>query len=170
MVNSSIGLRGYIGEEIVFEWLSQQGKKVVRQVRPKGFPARGGPYLDFGVILENRLAEVYEVKTQDYALEKEAINKSLRYIWETAGVRTFLDQKGAEYPCENPDARIVLLVKPQKDLAIELERYDRVVYFDKIFRELDEEGEERVKRIIERANSEFRDAIGVLRHLARRKR
>ncbi len=49
MPERQIGLRGYVGEEIVWQWLQMKYPKdryqLARQIRPAEIPAAGGPFL-----------------------------------------------------------------------------------------------------------------------------
>ena len=90
MAEMDVGLRGFIGELVVQYWLEKKYNKgftIVRQIMPEEVDKKGGGYLDFGVINNKQeVVGVYEVKTQDYILDKGfKINKSLRYIWDNQG-------------------------------------------------------------------------------------
>ena len=83
MPKREIGIRGYVGELIVEQWLRcnfkpNKGYKIVNQIRPKDINARGGPYLDFGVIRKGKVCGIYEVKTQNYPLE--SVNNALEHV------------------------------------------------------------------------------------------
>jgi hypothetical protein len=75
------GIKGYVGELVLGEWLKNKfGKDNIRsQVRSINVRAAGGPYLDFCVIEGNNVTEVYEIKTQEY--DYPPINSSLKYLW-----------------------------------------------------------------------------------------
>lgn len=89
MAERYIGIKGYVGELLVESWLKNifknQKYKVKSQVRPANIDAKGGPYLDFGVVdnESNEVIFICEVKTQDYVLDGKyaKINKSLLYLW-----------------------------------------------------------------------------------------
>lgn len=78
------GIKGYVGEILVREWLkkknSAQKYHVRSEIIPNNVDQRGGPYLDLCVIKNNQIIRVFEVKTQDYTLDD--INKSLKYLWK----------------------------------------------------------------------------------------
>ncbi|NOR46622.1 MAG: hypothetical protein GQ533_01035 [Methanosarcinaceae archaeon] len=66
MPKSEVGLRGYIGEAIVKQWLNIKHPecRIVSQIMPTEVDGKGGPYLDFGVVRDDDVViEVYEVKT-----------------------------------------------------------------------------------------------------------
>jgi hypothetical protein len=123
MPKSEIGLRGYIGEAIVNQWLNRkypisERYEVISQIIPDGVPKKGGPYLDFGVIKDNIVKEVYEVKTQDYIFDKTFnINISLEHIWKNKDkIFEFKDQNGKEFKCDgNLKGYLILLAPPNKD-------------------------------------------------------
>jgi hypothetical protein len=135
MPKREIGIRGYVGELIVEQWLrskfpSNQGYEIVNQIRPKGVAAKGGPYLDFGVIHRGIVHEIYEVKTQDYNLNK--INEALKHVWgNPIGPYLIQDKKAELMGTGGTRARLVLLVKPQKSLTEEI-AVDNIVYFKTI--------------------------------------
>jgi len=109
------GLRGYIGERIVEQWLKMkypdcsiksQIAAVTQDDREKS-DNQGGKYLDFGVIKGNEVIGVYEVKTQDYIFDKSfKLNDQLEKIWENQNEITefyVLEEKnGANKQSEKP--------------------------------------------------------------------
>jgi len=136
MVKENIGLRGYIGEKIVEIWLKKifPKYKVIRQVIPEGVDKRGGPYLDFAVVKDKKIIKIYEVKTQEYPLNK--INKALCYIWESGSkIMKFKTQDNKEYIAENFEAYIILLQKSDRNLWNKYK--DKIIFFKKIFNNLD---------------------------------
>jgi hypothetical protein len=84
MAERIAGIKGYIGELIVREWLKHRydlpNYSIKTQIRPKNVDPEGGPYLDLCVLKGDEIIEVYEIKTQDYRILQ--INKSLSYLWK----------------------------------------------------------------------------------------
>ena len=146
MALRSFGLRGYIGELLVEYWLkhvyylNQPGIDVISQVRPARVDPRGGPYLDIGVLQNGKVLSVYEVKTQDYALDKHFnINKSLRHLWDNPdNNETILSQSRLEYS-KHPDfkAYLVLLVPPNADGQSTLKKnVSNILYFSDVISQI----------------------------------
>lgn len=164
MVRHNIGLRGYIGEEITKLWLGQKyGKEnIVRQVIPGDFPKRGGPYLDFGVLQKGDISRVYEVKTQDWKLKEDGINKPLKYIWKNLGKIEYFSSQGRQrYQADkNVEGFLVLLRAPKGELAEKLE--GKFVLFEQVFREISPKDASRIISDVAR-----RDAFDEFHELAR---
>jgi len=83
MPERTAGIKGYVGELIVKEWLKHKYRDsnatIEEQVLPDNVDNRGGPYLDLCVLKNDKIVEIYEVKTQNYEIRD--INKSLWYLW-----------------------------------------------------------------------------------------
>ena len=144
MVSKGIGIRGYLGEEIVRIWLEKvkyPGCKVISQIMPTGIPKNGGPYLDFAVVKDDKLLAVYEVKTQDYP--ELSVNKAVNYFWKKQGEAIpCISQNGEEYETmAKTKTFLVLLVAPSKvyfkDKKIEPPS-ESIIFFDQILKKLDE--------------------------------
>ncbi len=123
MPGRAIGLRGYLGELIFQQWLEKkyprvEGFEIIKEIIPEGIPKKGGGYLDFGVIKENKIIQVYEVKTQDYIFGKDSgINGALEYIWKNKQKElSFVDNQNHLY-CTSKgfEAFLVLLVPPNEE-------------------------------------------------------
>ena len=146
MPRSHMALMGYVGEAIVEYWLRwkypvKDGFKIVSQIRPKAVPASGGPYLDFGVCRDGHIQYVYEVKGQDFIIDRSfAINRSLVYIWTANNdLGNFLSQDGDSFAAEDGlRALLVLLAPPNKDgmKKIGRENLKNVILFADIWEEL----------------------------------
>lgn len=81
-------LNGYVGESIVDFWLRKRfpGHELAREVLPIGIPPVGGPTIDFGVLMNDVVEAVYEVKTQDYTFDgKSDPGKGLSFAWSQMG-------------------------------------------------------------------------------------
>jgi hypothetical protein len=141
MVKRSIGLRGYIGEAIVEQWLTyrypdSEDYSIKKQIMPKGVEKCGGPYLDFGILKSGKVEKVYEVKTQDYRVT--TLNKSLKYIWDNEGeITAFEVQYEGEYPASpNVEAFLISLKEPDfGKIGISPEFKNNVISFEEIFGE-----------------------------------
>lgn len=140
MAKRTIDLRGYIGEAIVRQWLhyrypEAEGYEIKYQILPSGIDRSGGPYLDFGILKDGLLEYVYEVKTQDYKLDK--LNKALKYIWENQGdLSTFEVQNDPKkYPVSpNFEAILILLVQPNFNKLEIFRTFGHYIrYFNMIF-------------------------------------
>ena len=86
------------------------------------------------------MLSVYEVKTQDYALDKHFnINKSLRHLWDNPDKNeTILSQSGQEYS-KHPDfkAYLVLLVPPNADGQSTLRKnISNILYFSDVISQI----------------------------------
>lgn len=138
MPRREIGLRGYLGEAIVEQWLNIKCPSctIESQIIPKGVDKKGGPYLDFGVIKDNNVKEVYEVKTQDYILRKDFhINKSLIYIWNNKNIEFNVQaNKKCFYGSDDLKAYLILLVPPNDNWLNQNQKYLKYVkLFSEIF-------------------------------------
>ena len=91
MPTRETGIKGYVGEQVVKQWLNKTVCKskeynIVSQVKPVRIDNAGGPYLDFAVIKNRTVIGIYEVKTQEYICGKDfQVNKALSYIWKNIG-------------------------------------------------------------------------------------
>jgi len=147
MALRSIGLRGYIGELLVEYWLkevryaNQPGTETVLQVRPAEIDPKGGPYIDIGVAQNGKMLSVYEIKTQDYALDEHFnVNKALWHLWENPRTNeTMISQNKQEYPKHTDfKAYLVLLVPPTQGGRSRLKDYiTNVIFFSEIISETD---------------------------------
>lgn len=173
------GLKGYLGEWIVETWLKfvqYPGHQIWAQVRPHNLDAHGGPYLDFGVADENAIANVYEVKTQDYRLDDKAggskLNKALKYVWDLidgqngqrfrAGQDLLVVQDGPTLPTSPQfNAWLVLMVPPTDTvIATYAAQRDRILYLRDLLRELQQHlGDDRLS---EMAKQRFAEDLPVV--------
>ncbi|MHA1343698.1 MAG: hypothetical protein ACTSQG_06910 [Promethearchaeota archaeon] len=161
MTKRSIGLRGYLGEQIVKQWLKNikypesKGYKIIEQVIPAGFPKKGGAYLDFCIIKNDSVKAVYEVKTQDYIAGKNfPFNNALLYLWENREkIELFeIQDKTEVFKC-SPDfkAYLVLLVPPnEKGMEIIKDKNLKyVLLFEEIFKEIEKRNLDLKKEILQ---------------------
>ena len=141
MPNREIGIKGYVGERLVEQWLRHQyppwnNCEIVSQIRPVGCPAKGGPYLDFGVVRNGLVEKIYEVKMQDYIFVGP-LNRALKYIWDRRGKRLqYVTQAGKSYKSAIcMEAWLCLLVAPNSYgiQAIGRRNLKRVVLFHEIW-------------------------------------
>lgn len=134
---------GYVGEAVVGQWLRhkyprEEGYAVVSQVRPVGVPAKGGPYLDFGVVKGGELIVLYEVKSQDYIIDKSfKLNLSLLHVWSHRGeALEFVSQDGLGFQgLPDTEAYVVLLVGPNEGAIANIgnENLSNIVLFSEIW-------------------------------------
>lgn len=119
MPRREIGLMGYVGEAVVAYWLRRHFPsrefEISGQVRPAAVPAKGGPYLDFGVLRNGAVEAVFEVKSQDYIFNG-GVNRSLRFLWKHRGEMVeFVFQDGHRAVGHGrTEAYLVLLVPPNE--------------------------------------------------------
>jgi hypothetical protein len=104
----------------------------------------GGGHLDFGVIKDNIIFAVYEVKSQNYILGRDfVLNPALRAIWDhKRDIRSFVTRGGKEFPCSPMlEAYLVLLVGPNQDGIKEIGRQNlnHVLLFSDFLGEIDEQ-------------------------------
>jgi hypothetical protein len=103
MPKAFYGLMGYLGERVVRQWLETKYQApeytIVEQVMSEGIERKGGGYLDFGVVDEREIRYVYEVKCQDYIMDKSfRLNPAMEYLWtRDHGPLTFVTQSGQHY-------------------------------------------------------------------------
>ncbi len=145
MPQRQIGIRGYVGEAVVKEWLDKKypnskGYKIVSQIMPEDMPRKGGEYLDFAVIKENIVNSIYEVKTQDCILDKTfPINKALLFMWENKGKNLkLITQNGEKYNSDiDTQSYLIILVPPNNDgnNNIGKNNLKNIILFNEIFRE-----------------------------------
>jgi len=137
MAQRTIGLRGYLGELIVQQWLKKKypesdGYKIIKEIIPQEYPKKGGGYLDFGIIIEKEVLRIYEVKTQDYIFDG-GINGALKYIWENKKRKLlFIDnQNNLSDSSKDFEAFLILLVPPNEKgiKEIKVENLKNVLLF-----------------------------------------
>lgn len=138
---------GYIGEAIVEYWLKNveypdPAYSIVYQIKPIDYDARGGPYLDFGVIKNGRVHAIYEVKSQDYIPDKSfVLNPALKAIWDHKNdFAGFVNQDGREFKSTSDlEAYLVLLVCPNMDGVKRIGRQNlkQVILFSEVFEDLE---------------------------------
>jgi hypothetical protein len=174
MPKRAIGLRGYVGELIVEQWLCKKhhGCKIVRQILPDGVEKVGGPYLDFGVIRGGAVEEVYEVKAQDYILgrdtktNKAEINKALIHIWDRGPGGEYTVQNCANHYADSGHVRgfLILLASPNSAAlaAIGQKNIDNIILFEEILHELGSDLNE--AELIRIATDDIRQSIQDLRN------
>lgn len=138
MPRREIGLRGYLGEAIIEQWLNIKypGCTIESQIIPEGVDKKGGPYLDFGVFQDGVVKEIYEVKTQDFIQGKNFhINKALTFIWENRNLK--FNVQGNSKWIEGADdlkAYLILLVPPNDNWLNKNQKYLKYVkLFSEIF-------------------------------------
>ncbi len=173
MALRSIGIRGYIGELLVEYWLKEvvyantEDIEIISQVRPAEINPKGGPYIDIGVAQKGLMVSVYEVKTQDYALDKNfKINKALWHLWENPDeCNTIICQNRNVYPKhEYFKAYLVLLVPPNQDGRIKLrEYYKNLVFFSKIISNINTDNfrEHLIKNLIKDGQGDFLELMRI---------
>ena len=168
MPRAFYGLMGYLGERVVRQWLETKYQSpqhaIVEQVIPAGVDRKGGGYLDFGIVSDGGIRYVYEVKCQDYIMDKSfRLNPAMDYLWtKDHGLLTFVTQSGQQYP--SPDfqnARIVALVGPNQDFIDRygIERCANIILFSEILQQLEPD----IDGIIEDSRKDFRAALGTIR-------
>jgi hypothetical protein len=148
-----MGLMGYVGEAVVDQWLrkkypASEGFRIIQQVRPAAIPASGGPYVDFAVVRGNDLIALYEVKSQDYIIDKSfKLNDSLLYVWAQSGKELeFGSQVGQRFKgSASTEAYLVLLVGPNKDAIANIgaANLSKIILFSEIWEDLGWELDER---------------------------
>lgn len=146
MALRQIGIRGYVGEAVVKEWLDEKfpkskGYKIVYQIMPEDVPKKGGGYLDFAVVNEDIVNSIYEVKTQDYILDKSFhINDALMFMWNNKGKKIKMITQDKEKYTSDVDTKsyLILLVPPNNDGInnIGLNNLNNILLFEEIFEEL----------------------------------
>ena len=120
MVKEEIKLRGYLGEAVVKQWLnrkypSEEKYSIVSQIIPRDVPKKGGGYLDFGVIKNEAVVAVYEVKTWDYIFSDNDLNHALKYLWKNTEKELSFDvQDSVTYSGRNVKTCLVLLAPPNE--------------------------------------------------------
>ncbi|MBP7792338.1 MAG: hypothetical protein KA120_04685 [Candidatus Goldbacteria bacterium] len=166
-MKKSIQLRGYLGELICKKWLKNKykGCRIVEQIRPKNYPTKGGPYLDFGVLNEEKkVIAIYEVKTQDYNLD--TVNKALLFIWEN-GEKEFVvgNEEGEIYETTDEfQAYAVLLKKPSEKGKGCIKN---IIYFEEILKEINVS--EIKEDILDEVNADIEKEIESILNIAKRK-
>ena len=103
---------------------------------PAKYPRNGGPYLDFGVIKDEKVHAIYEVKSQDYTLDS-GINGALAAIWNSE-VRDS-DYFTQDDPDHHIKAYLVLLVYPNEKgiKQIGQQNLKQVILFSKVFEDIE---------------------------------
>lgn len=134
------GLKGYVAEAVIEYWLRRKYPpptfQIVRQIIPTDVDRRGGGYLDFGVVEDGIVTEVYEVKGQDYIFTKDSeVNKALLHIWQCRGTRLeFITQDGQTFQADEAKGFLVLLAPPNADWIEKVGRGN--IQFVKLFRDI----------------------------------
>ena len=144
MANREIGLMGYVGESVVEQWLRTiyPSAEIVAQIKPSNVAAKGGPYLDFGVIQDGVVTSIYEVKSQDYIPDKNfSINIALKYLWDYPNqAHKFTTQQGNEYQGnESTQSFLIFLVAPNDDFIRKIgkENCKKIILFSDIWKKID---------------------------------
>lgn len=142
-----IGIRGYVGEAIVEQWLQKirypdGSYQIVNQILPAKYPKAGGPYLDLGVVKDGIVEAVYEVKSQDYIIDQGFhINGALRYVWDHKGqAEEYVTQDGECYVgSNNLQGYLVVMVGPNEGGMENIGKANlkNVILFQEIMNELD---------------------------------
>lgn len=145
MVTGEIGLRGYLGESIAKQWLRKkypesEGYEIISQIMPQGIPKKGGPYLDFGIIKDDIVKAVYEVKTQDYILGKDFhINTALKHVWNNKDkIKVFETQEGRKVDSGDDIKAYLIILAPPNEGGMKLLGEDKLQYV-KLFGEIFED-------------------------------
>ena len=159
------GIKGYIGELIVRERLTQRHKipcySIKSQVLPLNVDPRGGPYLDLCVIKGNKIIKIFEVKTQDY--RSDSLNKSLKYLWcleKGKNDKYFNIKKNEKAYVAEADKNyilssslksyLVLMCQPSTDLMLKIKTFHKnILYLKNDFKTLKNNiGEKRLISVI----------------------
>lgn len=169
MPRAFYGLMGYLGEHVVRQWLETRYRApqntIVEQVMPVEMDLlRGGGYLDFGIASGGEIRYVYEVKCQDYIMDRSfRLNPALEYLWtKDGGPLTFVTQSGQQYLSSDfQKARIVALVGPNQDFIDRygIERCADIILFSEILQELELD----LDRITESLRKDLHAALKVVR-------
>lgn len=169
------GLIGYIGERIVRQYLEQKYDSehfhIVEQVIPLNANRRGGGYLDFGVLRNNNLDWVYEVKCQDYILDENfKLNPAIEYLWNKQNQSVdFITQDGEQYLTSNfQQAYIIALVGPNKDFIEKhgIHNCSNIILFSEILTE----GLPVKDRILAEMGTDLDFALEIIKHPTQGKR
>ncbi len=169
MVRRSIGIRGYLGERIVEYWLEQKYPKekgyfIIEEVVPQKHLKQGGNYLDFGVVRDDKVVAVYEVKTQDYGLKKHSFNDALIALWNKKNkfekiIRQYIEDEKKEFKLADKfNARLVLLVPPPKATMDNLEKdeWENIMLMEEIFKDLKDKGFQ-IKNILSKVKEDLEE-------------
>ena len=137
MPEQRIGIRGYIGELIVYQYLcnkfpEKDGYKTIKEIIPSDAQKKGGAFLDFAVIKGKTIKRIYEVKTQDFIFgENSRINPALEFIWKNNPTK-FEDSEGKSYSTTDDfNAFLVLLVPPNLDFCKKIKK-EKIILFSEL--------------------------------------
>ena len=137
MPERTIGIRGYVGELVVYQYLKNKfpenkGYTILKEIIPSNFSQKGGGYLDLAVIYENKIIAIYEVKTQDFIFGKDFYpNPALRHIWQNNPTQ-FKDSMNHKFIADkNMKSFLVLLVPPNNQACenIGLKNIKNIILF-----------------------------------------
>ena len=161
------GIKGYVGELLVREWLIQKyfskDCRILSQMLPENVNSKGGPYLDLCVLKDGKIVAAYEVKAQDYPIYD--INKSLKYLWgmekgingkyfhHNIDEKAYVDELGESCIISAQiKSFLILMCKPSSDLQNELSGFIKnVKYLKNILKDLEEKvGERKLIEVIDR--------------------
>jgi hypothetical protein len=169
------GLKGYVAEAVIEHWLRRRRQptkcEIVRQIIPTDVDKKGGAFLDFGVIADGLVTEVYEVKGQDYIFGKDSeVNKSLLYLWKTHGQQLEFVTQDRRLLQGTPGTKgfLVLLVPPNKDWVEKIGAAN--VRFVKLFREIwgdmssKEDESELVQSILRDVAADITEVLSIFRN------
>ena len=151
------GLIGYVGERIVRQYLEEtyasDQHEIVEQIIPATVSRKGGGYLDFGVLKNGNVEYVYEVKCQDYILDKGfQVNKALLYLWENphSAESFYIQEENRECRSKNfQRAYLISLSGPNKDFINKygIHNCANIILFSEVL--------DRISIDVERLSSEF---------------
>ncbi|GAH20577.1 unnamed protein product [marine sediment metagenome] len=150
MVRQSIGIKGYLGERIVRQWLenivykNEKHLKIVEQIVPLELYSPGGAFLDFGIIKNNKVYDIYEVKAQDYLLDRDDFNEPLIKMWkkETDYLDFKIQNNDEIFKSSKSVVPTLILLSPPDGNSIRNKlrdfEFQHIIFFSKIFNDFKE--------------------------------
>ncbi len=169
MPKREIGLMGYVGEAVVSQWLETRFPEpqfeILTQIMPTDIPKHGGPYLDFGIVHDGVVVELFEVKSQDIIWE-ENVNLALRHIWEKRGeLLNYVTQDGRSFKgTVDTRARLILLGPPNSKgmERIGEKNLEDVMLFEEVMDDLKDRLD--VDRLLATVADDVPRVLSILRH------
>ena len=153
MAKENIGLRGYLGEQIVKFWLRKQNPnyQIISQIMPKvnDPDIKGGAYLDFAVADKGKIIQIIEVKTEDFVKYKSSKkNPSYIYFLKNPGKEiNIINQDKEEFQTiPNYKLNFVCLVRPNVNYLLSEEYLinfqETVILYSTILKDINIDGDD----------------------------
>jgi hypothetical protein len=164
-------LNGYVGEAIAEYWLRKRfpAHELTREILPTGLPPRGGPSIDFGILTNNVVESLYEVKTQDYTFDgKSTPGVGLSFVWSQTGRSLTFKTKDGRIIQSSPSmtSTMICLRPPNAHFLAKIGNHHikDIMLFQELWADLTEE--EAKRAVMDRLQRDICEVLTFLRNPA----